>query len=371
MISPFVHLLKIVTIAAAAILVALGGRTFFDYYQDKEADPLIGRPFNLRISEDDDGDSLAKTLSDGDMIRSELYFTTALRLTGDDLAPGTYTLRHGMSVNDILEEVTVEGEDDGEEGGEGREAVETVELVFPEGFRIGQMADVVEEADLPWGGDEFLEAVDAIPRDQFEFLDSVPDDLSLEGYLFPASYQVNTDWSPEDLVFQMLMKFDDEFTPQLEERADDMGMSIHEVITLASIVEREAAVDDERARIAQVYLNRINSDETNGLLQADPTVVYILGDEDDWWPDLESNQATEDERVIDSPYNTYVTPGLPPGPIANPGSKSIVAALAPDGSDYLYFVAMNDDSGRHVFATTYPEQLQNECDQLGGSACDF
>ena len=121
------------TIAAAAILVALGGRTFFDYYQDQEADPLIGRPFNLRISEDDDGDSLAKSLSDGDMIRSELYFTTALRLSGNDLAPGTYTLRHGMSVNDILDEVTVEGADD-EEDGEDREAVETVELVFPEGI---------------------------------------------------------------------------------------------------------------------------------------------------------------------------------------------------------------------------------------------
>ena len=105
------------------------------------------------------------------------------------------------------------------------------------------MADVVEEADLPWGADEFLDAVDAYPRDQFDFLEGVPDDQSLEGYLFPATYQVNTDWSPEDLVFSMLAKFDEVFTPQLEERAEDMGLSIHEVITLASIVEREAAVD--------------------------------------------------------------------------------------------------------------------------------
>ena len=369
MISPFVHLLKIVTIAAAAILVALGGRTFFDYYQDKEADPLIGRPFNLRISEDDDGDSLAKTLSDGDMIRSELYFTTALRLTGDDLAPGTYTLRHGMSVNDILEEVTIEGEDDAEEGGEDRAAVETVQLVFPEGRRIGEMADIVEDADLPWGSEEFLAAVDAIPRDQFDFLDSVPNDQSLEGYLFPDSYQVNSDWSPEDLVAVMLLKFDEVFTPQLEERADEMGLSIHEVITLASIVEREAAVDEERPTIAQVYLNRLDSSETNGLLQADPTVQYVLGDEDDWWPVLEPGDTERDE-VADSPYNTYLTPGLPPGPITNPGRSAIVAVLNPDGSDYFYFVAMGDDSGEHVFASTYPEQLQNECEQIGGSACD-
>ena len=361
MISPFVHLLKIVTIAAAAILVALGGRTFFDYYQDQEADPLIGRPFNLRISEDADGDSLAKTLSDGEMIRSELYFTTALRLSGNDLAPGTYTLRHGMSVNDILDQVTIEGEDD-EEDGEDREAVETVELVFPEGFRIGQMADVVEDADLPWGADEFLEAVDAYPRDQFEFLEDLPDDQSLEGYLFPASYQVNTDWSPEDLVFSMLAKFDEVFTPQLEDRAEDMGMSIHEVITLASIVEREAAVASERPTIAQVYLNRLDSSETNGLLQADPTVQYILGDEDDWWPVVDG-----DDLNVDDPYNTYLNTGLPPGPITNPGQSAIVAALNPDGSDYFYFVAVGDDT--HEFASTYPEQLENECRYLE-DACD-
>lgn len=362
MISPFVHLLKIVTIAAAAILVALGGRTFFAYYQDNEADPQIGRPFNLRISEDDDGDSLAKTLSDGDMIRSELYFTTALKLTGDDLAPGTYTLRHGMSVNDILDEVTVESADDDEDGGEDRAAVETVDLVFPEGFRIGQIADVVEDADLPWGSDEFLEAVETYPRDQFEFLDSLPEDQSLEGYLFPATYQVNTDWSPEDLVFSMLAKFDEVFTPQLEERADDMGMTIHEVVTLASIVEREAAVDSERPTIAQVYINRLNSDETNGRLQADPTVQYILGDESDWWPVLDGADLD-----VDDPYNTYNNAGLPPGPITNPGQSAIVGVLNPDGSDYYYFVAKGDDT--HAFASTYPEQLANECQYLE-DACD-
>jgi UPF0755 protein len=213
----------------------------------------------------------------------------------------------------------------------------------------------------------FLEAVDTAPRSQFDFLDSLPDDQSLEGYLFPDTYQVNTDWTPEDLVIYMLGRFDEIFTPQLEDRADEMGMTIHEVVTLASIVERETAADEERATIAQVYLNRINSDETDGLLQADPTVIYILGNEDDWWPELEPNQQLEDERVVDNPYNTYLTPGLPPGPIANPGSKSIVAALSPDGSDYLYFVAKGD--GTHAFASNYPDQLANECKYLE-DACD-
>ncbi len=369
MISPFVHVLKIGTIAAMAILVALGGRTFFDYYQEQEADPLLGRPFNLSISEDDDGETLAKRLSDGDMIRSELYFTTALRVSGNDLAPGTYTLRHGMSVSDILDTVSIEAEED--EDGEERAAVETIEITFPEGLRYGEMADIVEDAGLPWGAEEFMSAVETAPRSGFDFLDSVPDDVSLEGYLFPAKYPVNTDYTATDLVIMMLGKFEEEFVPEMVDRAEEMDLTIHEVVTLASIVEREAAVADERSRIAQVYLNRINiPEETEGLLQADPTVVYILGNEDDWRPILQPNQAIEDQDVIDNPYNTYLFPGLPPGPIANPGISSIIAVLNPDGSDFFYFVAMDDGSGKHAFARTYQEQLQNECLYLQGTACD-
>lgn len=358
MISPFVNILKVVTIAAMAVMVALGARGFFDYYQEQEADPMLGRPFSLRVSENDDGETLAKSLADGDMIRSELYFTTVLRLSGNDLAPGTYTLRRGMSVNDILESVSVEAAPtEGEEDGEGRAAVETIDLTFPEGLRYGEMADVVEEADLPFGADEFTEAVETAPRDRFEFLEGVPDDISIEGYLFPDTYQINTDYTAADLVDVMLLKFGDVFEPELIERVNVLGLSIHEAVTLASIVEREAAVADERPRIAQVYLNRLGSDETNGLLQADPTVIYILGNEDDWWPDLQPNQATEDERVVDSLYNTYMTPGLPPGPIANPGQSAIVSVLNPDGSDYFYFVATGDD--RHEFAETFEEHLAN------------
>jgi len=369
-ISPFVHVLKIVTIAAMAVMVALGARGFFDYYQEQEADPMLGRPFNLRVAEDDTGETLAKSLSDRDMIRSELYFTTALRLTGNDLAPGTYTLRYGMSVNDILDTVSVETvAEEGEEDGERRAAVETIELAFPEGLRYGQMADIVEDADLPWGAEEFIEAVETAPRSRFDFLESVPDDVSIEGYLFPATYQVNTDYTAEDLVVVMLGKFGEEFPPEFVERAEEMDLTIHEVVTLASIVEKEAAVADERPTIAQVYLNRLGSTETNGLLQADPTVAYLFGDEDDWFPVLQPGD-TQDPAVADNPYNTYNTPGLPPGAIANPGVASIRAVLSPDGSDYFYFVAKDDGTGEHAFATNYTQQLANECEYIGGSACD-
>lgn len=361
MISPFVHVLKIVTIAAMAILVALGGRSFFDYYQEQEADPMLGRPFNLRVAEADDGETLAKTLADGDMIRSELYFSTALRLTGNDLATGTYTLRHGMSVNDILDTVTVEAvEVEGEDDGEERAAVETIDITFPEGLRYGQMADIVEEQDLPWGAEEFIAAVENAPREQFDFLDSVPDDVSIEGYLFPKTYPVNTDYTAEDLVFEMLVQFGLEFQPEFVERAEEMGYSIHEIVTLASIVEKETGDPSERPRIAQVYLNRLDSTETDGLLQADPTVAYLYGEEGDWFPELGPDDIQAPE-VRDDPFNTYNTPGLPPGAIANPGSDSIRAVLQSDGSNFYYFVALNDGSGKHAFAETYAEQVENQC----------
>jgi UPF0755 protein len=359
-VSPILQVLKIATIGAMAVLIAFGGRTFFDYYKDKEADPLLGRPYILTVSDDDDGDTLAKRLHDDEMIRSELYFTTALRLSGTDLAPNTYTLRHGFSVMDILDIITIDNEDDNEEDNSTSAAITVTKVTFPEGKRLGEMADIVESKKLPFGGQDFLDAVERVDRSRYDFLKDVPDDVSLEGYLFPDTYDVGSDWSADDLVSIMLAKFDEVFAPTLRDQAHEMGLTIHEVVTLASIVEREAAVEDERPKIAQVYLNRLDQPEavTQGLLQADPTIAYIIGDENDWWPQLKDVTSYPDD-VQENPYNTYTHQGLPPGPICNPGLNSILGVLAPDGSNNLFFVAKNDGSDTHEFAETLEEQEAN------------
>lgn len=129
-------------------------------------------------------------------------------------------------------------------------------------------------------------------------------------------------------------------------------MTIHEVVTLASIIEREAAVDEERPLISAVYHNRL---EQGMRLEADPTAVYVIGDADDWWPELQRDQASG----IDSPYNTYLNEGLPPGPICNPGIAAIRAALYPEPVDYLFFVAKNDGTDTHAFTADYDEHLAN------------
>jgi len=134
-------------------------------------------------------------------------------------------------------------------------------------------------------------------------------------------------------------------------KAQALGLNLYQVMTIASIVEREAAVPEERPIIASVYYNRIKQ---NMPLQADPTVQYAIGKGGDWWPEI-----TPDDLNVQNPYNTYQSPGLPPGPICNPSLASIEAALNPAQTDYLYFVAKGDGSGQHLFAKTYEEQQQN------------
>ena len=352
MIQALVHALKIVTIVATAALVAFGGRSFFDYYMAREADPRLGQPYLLNVGEDDDADSLATELNDKGLIRSELVFKTEMRLTGDILQPGYYTLRYGMSGREIIDVITIPADTVEEEDGEGTEA-RLVELTFPEGWRIEQMAEEYEAVGLEGGAEAFLAATGNISTRRYEFLDDRPDGASLEGYLFPNTYQLGSNATPEDWIYYMLDTFDAQFTPQMRQQAEKMGWSIHEVVTLASIVERETALVEERPTVAAVYLNRLEAGMT---LDADPTVVYALGNEEEWWAPLEPDQQRSPE-VVDNPYNTYTHDGLPPGPICNPGIASIKAVLYPEDVDYLYFVATGDRG--HVFASTFEEHQEN------------
>jgi len=161
---------------------------------------------------------------------------------------------------------------------------------------------------------------------------------SLEGYLYPNTYFFFNDTSPADIVDTLVSQFWIEFDQKLLNRANELGLSVHEVVTLASIIEGEAMLDSERSTISSVYHNRL---KINMKLQADPTIQYII-------EGPPKTLSTRDLR-IKSPYNTYQKYGLPPGPINNPGIQSIKAALYPLETDYLFFVAQGD--GSHKFTT--------------------
>jgi UPF0755 protein len=150
----------------------------------------------------------------------------------------------------------------------------------------------------------------------------------------------------------MLQTFGETYTPEMRARTEQMGLTMHQVLTLASLVEKEAQVPAERPIIADVYLSRL---EEGWRLDADPTVQYAIGYRDGrWWPEL-----TGEDLFLDSPYNTYQVDGLPPGPIANPGYASIMAVLEPAETDFMYFVAKHDGTGEHAFAATKEEQDAN------------
>jgi UPF0755 protein len=221
-------------------------------------------------------------------------------------------------------------------------------FTLPEGLTVAMMADLLDEADVV-PREDFLNAVAAaVPLNPY-----LPPDLDvaqpMEGYLFPATYEYHSATTAEEVVAMLLDRFAAVWTDELLARADEMGLTVHEVVTLASIVETEARVPAEQPAISGVYLNRL---AVGMPLQADPTVYYALG-----LPRTE--RLLYEHLEVDSPYNTYKYPGRPPGPIASPGESAIRAVLYPETHDYYYFVAKNDGSGEHYFAATYEEHLEN------------
>lgn len=169
----------------------------------------------------------------------------------------------------------------------------------------------------------------------------------LEGFLFPETYVVTRTTSASAVVDMMTAEFRKNFTPEMREKARALGLTLEQAVTLASIVEKESALPREGPRIASVYLNRLK----RGMrLQADPTVIYALKKDGKW-----KDKLYRSDYTYDSPYNTYVNAGLPPGPICNPGSNALDSAVSPEKTDYLYFVA--DASGGHTFSRTFEEHL--------------
>lgn len=263
------------------------------------------------------------------------------RAVGDKLEAGEFELRANMTMEEIITCL--------QRGRPGE-----MEVTIPEGWRIEQIAEMLAE-QTEIDGDELL----ALAREgKFDrhFLSEHAADATLEGFLFPDTYRLPEDARASDLLWRMLDDFDRRFTSEMQQRASERGMTIYEVITLASIVEREAVIPEERPLIASVYLNRLAATDKEpwGYLQADPTVQYALGQPGQWWEPL----TPEEYRSVDSPYNTYLHPGLPPGPICSPGLSSIQAVLWPAETNYLFFQAKGD--GSHIFAETYEEHLENQ-----------
>ena len=360
MVRAIVQLLKILTIAVTAILIATGGMRAFDYAVDRSLSDDVGQPVEIVIGDDETEDQVAAKLAEAELIRSRMLFAYQVKLTGRELKAGEYRLTKGMSVPQIVDRVTGAVQEqaqaptgDGEGGAVGAQA-ETFQATIPEGWRVEQVAEEFAKGGMAGGYEAFLEATRDVDRSNYDFLADLPPDASLEGYLFPDTYDFVVD-EPAYNVEQMLNNFDAQFTPDMRDRARQMNLSIHEMLTIASLVEREAQIDEERPVIADVYISRWEQAADGWKLEADPTVQYAIGKrEGDWWP----KPLSEEDLHFDSPYNTYVNAGLPPGPICNPGLESIQAVLFPAETDFMFFVAKGD-TGEHAFAATQEEHQAN------------
>ena len=357
MVRVITQILKIVTICVTAVLVATGGFRAFDYALNRTTPEDIGQRVEITVGEDETDEQIAEKLADAGLIRSKLLFTGQMKVTGVVPEPGTYNLRKGMTVPQIISRVSGEAPDEDVDGDGGDIAVgagESFEITIPEGWRVEQVAQAfADESGMENGYDAFMEATADVDRSRYDFLATLPDDASLEGFLFPDTYNFVAD-DPAYNIALMLDNFDAKYTPDMRDRTEAMGIDVRTVLTLASLVEREAKLPAERPVIADIYIKRW----TEGWnLEADPTIQYVVGepgDTESWWPEL-----SEEELHLDNPYNTYQNAGLPPGPICNPGIGSIQAVLFPEETPYYFFVATGDESGTHAFAATKAEHDAN------------
>lgn len=298
----------------------------------------------IQVNQGETADDVINKLVRSSFLEDGILLRSYMRYRGLDrgIEVGEYFLHGGMSIREIAE------------------ALQSAQpfastLTIPEGWRREQIAALIDTFDFSFDGEDFLEATNN--ADSGSTVGAyIPTGSTLEGYLFPDTYRIDDNTDSIDLADMMLNAFAAHVGEELLAGFDAQGLSIHEAVTLASIVEREAVVPEERPRIAAVFLNRL---AMNMNLESDPTVQFALGIENSgtWW----KLDLTTQDLQFNSAYNTYLYPGLPPGPIANPGLPSLQAVASPADTDELYFRAMCDGSGRHAFARTFEEHLLNAC----------
>jgi len=256
------------------------------------------------------------------------------------LQAGRYVVSPAMSPAEILQKIT-----------SGDAVFNEITITIPEGWSLNDIENHLENLGL-FTRERFQQAAVMQPayRD-FAVLSELQDDTILDGYLFPDTYRIFEDSTPESIVRRMLTNFQQRVTPAMLDEMRAQGRTLHEVLTLASIVQKEA--DDERQMpdVAGVFWNRLE----NGIrLESDATVNYVLG--------TNKRQPTFADTEVDHPYNTYENPGLPPGPIGNPGIDAILAALDPAEHDYFFFLHPID--GRIILSRTFAEHLENKARYL-------
>lgn len=335
---------KVWMILLLIIVIAAGGAGAYAWNLMRPLEAST-EPIVFEIKSGTGTSKIAEQLQQEGLIRSGLAFKGYLKWKkqGSNFMAGTYSMNPGVSYEQIVNKLN-----NGEVVPE-----EMVKFTIPEGYTVLQMADKLSEEGIV-DRDEFIKLANDPSAFDVDIIKDIPVDEELryvlEGYLFPETYELKKDSSTHDVMQRMLEEFQTKVNsiPDLEKELQEKNLSLHELLTIASLVEREVVVDAERPLVAGVIYNRIQQDMK---LEIDATVQYLL--------DKPKARLLFKDLKVESPYNTYLNKGLPPGPIASPSLPSIQAALQPEASDYLFYVTKKDGSSEHLFARTYKEHQQN------------
>ena len=327
-------MLYIVMVCAVSIVLAAVGWSLANDMLALNKDKVTA---TIVVDDENDFGSVVDQLKDNDIIKYKGLFRLFSALSGgsDKIAQGSYLVDTDMDYRAILNSL-----------GSGSSSQVEVSVTIQEGLTVRQIFELLEKEGVSTV--EKLNDMAANHDYAFSFLEDIPlgDPNRLEGYLFPDTYNFYMGEDPKYVINKMLVNFDSKVDDSMRQKIADKGYTIQELLTVASMIEKETDGTD-RTTIASVIYNRLNNPGagTAGYLQVDATIQYVL-------PEGEI-VSEEDYQTVNSPYNTYLNKGLPPGPIANPGLESIMAALNPESTNYYYY-ALGDD-GVHHFFTSYSE----------------
>ena len=328
---------KLIVLLCVVLIIAAAYLYINNYIKEslKAVDINDDSPIVVEIPSGSSTNDIAEILFENNLILNKRSFKYYAEKTGTDvkLKAGTFVLSKNMNADELLNSLI-----------KGGSSGNTFDITVIEGLTNEDIAKTLsEQTDLSY--DKFVELMEnpEIFKDDFEFLKDEPIS-NLQGYLMPETYNIYVNSSEEDIVRVLLRQFDEFYINEIKPRMENTNLTFEEVINLASIVEKEALLDEERDEVAKVFLNRL---DINMKLQSCATVNYANGE----WKE----RLTYEDIKIDSPYNTYIIEGLPPAPINSPGKVSIISVLEPADVDYLFFVAKGD--GSHYFSKTYDEHI--------------
>ena len=327
-------------LAIAAIFILAG----IFYWRGVNTAVSKGGDVNFSVAKGESVKEIAQNLKNAGLIKSKLYFEIYVWQKGwqSKFQAGEYILNPTLTIREIVK-VFVEGETLSKE--------RTIKII--EGWNLVDIAKYLEKEGIAASG-EFLKAGKNNIGNyaKYGFLKGRPDGSSLEGYLFPDTYRVFKDAELNDIIGKMLSNFDKKLTAETRSEIDKQGKTIYEIITMASLLEKEVKTEEDMKIVSGIFWDRIKNGQA---LESCATLAYILGEN-------KPRYSLEDTK-INSPYNTYQNRGLPPGPISNPGLKAIRAAIYPTFTDYNYFLT-DPETGKTIFSKTFAEHTQNKAKYL-------